>query len=294
MMNVNEDNERSRFSIPASAVPRVILFFLTIICICSMGYYYLKKENVVSVGQAAGLVLIPLQKGINGIGAFVFDLEQDRLQIDAAKEEINTLKAENERLRLLVEEQNRMVYDYREAERLLELKDTYSSYPTVGANVVFRNASSNWYSTFTIDRGSEDGLKKNMNVIADGGLVGYLSEVGKHYSVVSSIINDSVNVSGMQLSTRDSCMVIGDLALMKEQGLLRIDYMKAEFDASADSVIVTSRVSDRYFPGIKIGYVTETRLNQDLLTRSGFLKPSVDFEHLSRVLVITDLKRTED
>ena len=89
-------------------------------------------------------------------------------------------------------------------------------------------------------------------------------------------------------------MVIGDLALMKEQGLLRIDYMKAEFDASADSVIVTSRVSDRYFPGIKIGYVTETRLNQDLLTRSGFLKPSVDFEHLSRVLVITDLKRTED
>lgn len=293
-MNRNEEKENGGFPVPASAMPRIVLFLLTICCVCSMGYYYLKKENVASFTQAAGLILIPFQKGINSIGSFVFDLEQDHLEMEAAREEIRSLREENARLASRIEEQDRMVYDYREAERLLELKDTYSSYDTIGANVIFKNASGNWYSTFTIDRGSADGLEKNMNVIADGGLVGYISEAGLHHAVVSTIINDSVNVSGMQMSTRDSCMVLGDLTLMREKGVLRLDYMKEDFEAEKDAVIVTSRISDRYFPGIKIGYVTETWLNQDLLTRSGYLKPAVDFEHIDRVLVITEQKRIND
>lgn len=279
---------------PFRIAPRIVLFILTICCICSMGFYYFKKENIVSVGQAASLVLVPFQKGINAVGTFFFDLDQDRLKLDEAMAKIESLEAEKKDLNDRLQENSRMVYDYQQAKKLLELKDTYSEYDTVGADIIFADAGSNWFSSFTIDKGSADGLSEDMNVIADGGLVGYLSEVGTHYSTVTTIINDNVNVSGMQLSTRDTCMVIGDYPLMKEKGLLRLEYMSSEFDMSKDTAVVTSQISDRYLPGILIGYIQEVTVNDNKIASSGYLKPAVDFEHLSRVLVVTTKKEVQE
>lgn len=279
---------------PFRIAPRIVLFILTICCICSMGFYYFKKENIVSVGQAASLVLVPFQKGINAVGTFFFDLDQDRLKLDEAMAKIESLEAEKKDLNDRLQENSRMVYDYQQAKKLLELKDTYSEYDTVGADIIFADAGSNWFSSFTIDKGSADGLSEDMNVIADGGLVGYLSEVGTHYSTVTTIINDNVNVSGMQLSTRDTCMVIGDYPLMKEKGLLRLEYMSSEFDMSKDTAVVTSQISDRYLPGILVGYIQEVTVNDNKIASSGYLKPAVDFEHLSRVLVVTTKKEVQE
>lgn len=289
----NNDENKNDFQIPVHVAPRIVLFILTVCCICSMGFYYFKKENIVSVSQAAGLVLVPLQKGINQIGEFFFDLDQERLKLDEALAKIESLEADNKELNEKLRENDRMVYDYKEAMALLNLKDTYSEYETVGASVVFSNPSGNWYSTFTIDKGSEDGIEEGMNVLADGGLAGYIDEVGDGYSIVSTIINDNTNVSGMQLSTRDACMVIGDFPLMKDEGLLRLGYMSSDFDMSKDRVVVTSQISDLYLPGIVIGYIEEVSLDADKLTCSGYLRPAVDFEHMSHVLVITTRKEIE-
>ena len=80
------NDNRSDLSIGFFIAPRILLFILTVCCVCSMGFYYFKKENIVSVGQAAGLVLVPFQKGINTVGDFFFDLEQDKLKMDEALE----------------------------------------------------------------------------------------------------------------------------------------------------------------------------------------------------------------
>ena len=76
--------------------------------------------------------------------------------------------------------------------------------------------SGNWFSTFTIDNGSEDGIEVDMNVMAGSGLVGIVVEVGPSWAKVRSIIDDSSNVSGMVLSTSDRCIVSGDLSLMDD------------------------------------------------------------------------------
>lgn len=292
-MNRHDDN-RPDFHFSSIAAPRVILFILTICCICSMGFYYFQKRNIVSVSQAAGLVVVPFQKGINSVGTFFFDLDQKRLQLDEALAKIDELESENQQLLEEKQKTDQMVYDYQEAKALLELKDTYSEYDTTGAEVIFRDPSSNWFSHFTIDKGSADGIETGMNVIADGGLVGYVSAVSGHFSTVTTIINDNINVSGMQASTRDTCVVAGDYTLMKEQGLLRMDYMSSDFDISKDSTIITSRISDRYLPGIVIGYASSVSVNADKLTSSGYLKPAVDFKHLTQVLVITTKKEISE
>ena len=58
--------------------------------------------------------------------------------------------------------------------------------------------------------------------------------------------------------------------------------------------IVTSNVSDKYLPGILIGYVVDYRLDANDLTQSGYIKPVVDFSDLQEVLIITKLKETSD
>ena len=61
---------------------------------------------------------------------------------------------------------------------LYKLDQGYRQYNKVAARVVSRD-DNNWYNMFTIDKGSDDGIQKNMNVIAGNGLVGIVTEVGK-------------------------------------------------------------------------------------------------------------------
>ena len=130
-----------------------------------------------------------------------------------------------------------------------------------------------------------------MNVIADGGLVGLVTEVGPDWATVKSIIDDSSNVSAMTVSTNDTCIVSGDLRLM-EQGKLAFSQMKSENAVTVGEKIVTSEISDKYLKGILIGYVSDVNEDSNHLTSTGYLIPVVDFEHISDVLVIKQLKQT--
>ena len=107
-----------------------------------------------------------------------------------------------------------------------------------------------------------------------------------------SIISDNNNVSGKVLSTGDNLIVSGDLELM-QQGVIRFSQLLDSADAVAEGdKIVTSSISDKYLPGILIGYVSEITLDSNKLTKSGTVIPAVDFEHLEEVLVILKLKQT--
>ena len=73
---------------------------------------------------------------------------------------------------------------------------SYSEYEKVAAQVISKDPG-NWYDTFVINKGSNDGIQKDMNVIADGGLVGLVEEVSSNSATVRSIIDDSSSVSAM-------------------------------------------------------------------------------------------------
>ena len=175
---------------------------------------------------------------------------------------------------------------------LYELDQTYADYEKTGAHVIARGTS-NWFDTFTIDKGSEDGIKVNMNVIAGSGLVGIVTDVGKNYAVVRAIIDDTSNVSGMIVSTTDTCIVSGSLSTMTDSNMILFSNLEdSENKVSVGDSVVTSNISDKYLPGILIGYVTEISDDSNQLTKSGKITPVVDFKHLQDVLVIMQLKET--
>lgn len=266
------------------------LLMITSICIIFIGLSLISDKAAGPFKLIADYTVVPMQKGINRAGMFLSDLTENFETLQEVKKENKSLK---DRLDSLTISNNQLQQDKYELERLRELyklDQTYSDYEKVGARVIGNNGS-NWFSTFTIDKGSEDGIKVDMNVMAGTGLVGIVTKVSPYSSEVRSIIDDQSNVSGMVLSTSDNCIVRGDLKLLSD-GRLRFEQLENnEKEIKEGEQVVTSHISSKYLQGILIGYISEISVDDNNLTRSGYLTPVVDFKKLREVLVITSTKQ---
>ena len=183
-------------------------------------------------------------------------------------------------------------YELDRLRELYELSERYSDYPTVGARIIGKGAG-NWFNVFLIDKGSESGIQVDMNVIADGGLVGIVTEVGDGWSKVKSIIDDTSSVSAMVLTTQDTCMVKGSQKNIVND-YIDVEYLSKDAVVEEGSELVTSNISSKYLEGIAIGFISNMELDETRLTQVGRLTPIVDFAHLQEVLIITELKNVPD
>lgn len=243
------------------------------------------------LNTAVGHVVVPFQQGISKLGEWLSNRSEELVQIRSLLEENERLRAE---IAALTEENTLLQqdkYELNQLRELMDLNEQYGEYNKVGARIISRDAG-NWYSSFLIDKGSDDGLAVDMNVIAGGGLVGRLTAVGPNWSRVTAIISDSSNVSGMTLATEDNLIVTGNLQLMAEGTITFSQLVDSRNVVVAGDKIVTSNISDKYLPNILIGYISSIEKDNNNLTKSGLLTPAVDFEHLGEVLVITDMKQT--
>jgi len=264
------------------------LLVLAFICVLLLGL-----ERLVDGGGPlrfiANYTVIPMQKGISYVGRYLSDISDNLETLKEVRDEKDALQTKVDELTI---ENTRLTQEQYELERLRELyklDQHYSDYEKVGAHVIANNGS-NWFSDFTIDKGTSDGVKVNCNVLAGSGLVGIVTEAGPDYARVRSIIDDASNVSGMVLSTSDTCMVRGDLKLISD-GRIRFEKLaNNENEVKVGEQIVTSHVSDRFLQGIFIGYISEIEVDSNNLTRSGYITPAVDFSKLQEVLVITSTK----
>ena len=273
-----------------SVTNRYILLGLSAFCILMMLLSSFSDRVGGPFKALANVTVIPLQQGINQIGSWLGDMtdnfdtmEQLRTENEQLQEQVNNLITENNYLQAEQSELERL-------QELYQLDQNYADYETTGAHVIGKD-SGNWFNSFTIDKGSRDGIEIDMNVMAQSGLVGIVVDVGPTWAKVRSIIDDSSNISGMALSTSDTCIVSGDLSLMSD-GQIRFEQMENNDNVvNVGDQIVTSYISDKYLQGILIGYVSEINVDSNNLTRSGYITPAVDFSNLQEVLVITDTKQ---
>ena len=268
---------------------KYFLFGLSLLCVCMIGITTIKGSILNPLRTAVGYVLVPIQSGVNRVGGGLYNELSSVGKLKTALAENETLKT---RVDELTEENTRLRSEQFELERLrslYELDPEYMQYHKIGARIIAKDSGS-WFSVFRIDKGSDDGIKEDMNVIAGGGLVGIVTDVGANYATVRSIIDDSSRVSAMAQQSGDSCIVAGDLQLFKE-GRLKLSYMEKDDDIKDGDMIVTSNISGKFLPGILVGYATDITVDyNDNLTKSGYLIPAARFDRLQEVLVITDLK----
>ena len=125
---------------------------------------------------------------------------------------------------------------------------------------------------------------------AGTGLVGIVTEVGKNYAKVQSIISDESSVSAMSLSTSDTCVVKGNTEKIQESGMIDVKYISKDAEMKSGDELVTSHISSRYLQGLRIGTVSDIKIDSTNLTKSAQVTPVVDFQHIKQVLVILELK----
>lgn len=243
------------------------------------------------LNTVVGYTVIPFQNGISSVGRWLSNRSDELAQIRDLLEENESLKAQIDELTVQNTLLQQEKYELNTLRSLYQLDDLYDEYPKVGARIIGRETG-NWYHTFTVDKGTNDGIQVDMNVLADGGLVGRVTEVGPNWAQVTSIISDNSNVSGMTLANGDNMIISGRLDLMKDGVISFSQLIDSQNKVVVGDKIVTSNISDKYLPNILIGYVHTVNLDANKLTKSGYITPAVDFEHLQEVLIITQLKQT--
>lgn len=270
---------------------KFMLTVLTIFCVVLIGVSFFTDKVTAPVQNALSYVIVPLQKGINGIGLWLTDRADYFATVDELREENEALRAELEELKeknlVLIQGQ----IELNNLRQFYSLDEKLPGYTKVAARVIGKS-SNNWFSTFTIDKGSKDGIAVDMNVISGNSLVGIITQVNDNSAIVRSIIDDSSNVTGMLITTSDTCNVRGDLELMGS-GYIHLEYLRGDISVMDGEMIVTSNISDKYLEGILIGYAKNVTEDANSLTQSGYIVPAVDFEHMTEVIVITELKSSK-
>jgi rod shape-determining protein MreC len=272
--------------------PKYLLLGMTGLCIVMIVTGLALNLSGGPLSAAAGYVFVPMQEGINRLGSAISGglsdlqtLREVQAENEALRDEVNSLTEELNQIKL-------ERYDLENYRELLKLDEKYPDYEKVAAHVIGKDAG-NWFSTFLIDKGSNDGISVDMNVIADEGLVGIVTAVGPTFARVRSIIDDTEQVSAQVLSTSDNCIVGGSLSLMNSDGRMTLSKLKDEDDeVVVGDALVTSSVSSKFVQGLMIGNISSLEFDSNQLTKSGTVTPVVDFEHLSEVLVILEIKDT--
>ena len=247
---------------------KYILTGLTVLCVLLICITSLKDGVMDPLRTGVGYFLIPIQSGVNAVGTGIYNEMKNYGTLKDALAQNQELK---DQIAQLTEDNNRLQAEQFELDRLrqlYELDQEYMQYNKIGARVIARD-SEKWFQVFRINKGSADGVAVDMNVVADGGLVGIV----------------------MKLDSSYTCIVAGDLTLYEEGRLKLTDFSKDAQIRDGDQ-IVTSNISSKFLPGILIGYASDVTIDPDHLTQSGYLIPIADFDNLQEVLIITDIKDT--
>jgi rod shape-determining protein MreC len=198
--------------------------------------------------------------------------------------EYNALRAENEQL----------VYKAMLAD---ELQNTLSQYEDlsdeIAANAnmkpivctVIGKSDSNYFSTLTINKGTDDGVEDYMAVTISGALVGYTENTQAHKATVRTVIDSDASIAALIQSSRDQGTVRGTLGV-DGTPLCRMYYLPDDNLPRPGDLVVTSGVGMSFPKGIPIGVVRESTRGMDANKQYIVLEPQVDFKHLEYVIVL--------
>lgn len=255
----------------------IILIFLVVITntgIAKMSYV----ENIVST------LVMPIQNGLTYLKGKLTGNDSFFQDINNLKEENENLKKKNSELEQSLREYEIVKSENDTLKEYMNLKDKYKDYTTMPAYVINKDIS-NYSNTVVINVGEKDGIKENMTVIADEGLVGHVISVTDHTAKVQTIIDTATAVTSTISTTKDTIIVQGTL---ENSGELKATYIPTDATVLQGDNVETSGLGGIYPKGIHIGTIKEVYNTKNPTDRYATVETAVDFSKLATVLVITN------
>ena len=264
----------------------VVLIMLVIVALAGTRLLYLITGNELAAlpeNQVAS-VITPIQSGFSSVVDWVVDYLYKLKLRSRIELEYNNLKQENEQFvydAMMVEELQQKLSVY---ENLYDEISVNESMNPLVATVIGRE-SGNYFSVFTINKGSRDGIQDYMAVTMDGALVGYTYNVSETKSTVRTIIDSEASIAGLISSSRDQGTVRGTLGV-DGTALCRMYYLPEDNLPRPGDLVVTSGVGMSFPKGIPIGTVRESTRGMESNKQFVVVEPQADFQHIEYVIVL--------
>lgn len=269
-----------------------LLLLTTIILFIVIGVTAKEDSKLHWVSNLLNSAVSPVQKAFSGSARKVDSTISFFKDSKAIKEENNKLKARIDELEKANNELQGLKEKNTELMAALDLKKQLDDFEMVGANIIANDAG-NWFNTFTVDRGTNDGVKRDSTVVSSKGLVGRVSVCGPFTSKVVSIIDVDSTVAARVTKTGYNVIVKGDINL-KDKGLCRLEIKDAEAQISVGDNIETSGLGMLFPKGIIVGKVKEIRQINSELNRYAIIEPVVDFNRMDEVFVLKNKSSDKD
>lgn len=195
---------------------------------------------------------------------------------DELKQRVEELEVELQNTKSMADENNRL-------KSLLELKEN-TKYKVLPAQIIGRDASA-WFDTSIINRGSLDGVKLNMTVVTNGGLVGRITAVSPLTAQVDLITRDKSGV-GAVIGELDSSNTIGVITGSGKREILEMGYVPGSVEVQVGETVYTTGQDGIYPAGLRLGEVSEVRAGSATVPQQIFVKPSAGLSGMQEVGVL--------
>lgn len=272
---------------------RKVLLYIVLILIISSTLLFITINNTKKENK------IPIIEGtIKDIGVFISEVlyapigfVKDKIEIIKDKDDIYRKYKEIEKELDSAEQKNSTIKELelenKKMKEMLRLNDSLSEYDKIHATVVNRN-SSYWFQKLVINKGSISGIEKQMAVVTNDGLVGYISETSNFSSNVQLLTTEniknkiSVKVEIEEDKYENGLLIGYDI----KKGLYKIEGIGYSGDIKKGTIVTTTGLNDNFPSGVLIGYVDNITTDSFELGKILEVKPSVDFDNIKYVTIL--------
>lgn len=267
--------------------------FKVLLALCIVMFAFLLRATMTMgastvVEQIVGTITAPVQSLTSGLSGSITGFLDQFLRASEISQENEQLREENRKLIEQMVDYENYKHENESLKEQLGIQEENPQWETMTASVIGRDPSDQFYS-FTIDKGTLDGVSYQDPVITADGLVGIVSEVGPVFAKVTTILDVRLNVACQDVRTQDVATISGDIE-MAQQGKCKMSLIPRESGIAKGDIVQTAGTSGLYPQGIVVGRVSDVGLEPQGTMMYAVVEPANDIKSIKDVVIITSFK----
>lgn len=267
--------------------------FKVLLALCIVMFAFLLRATMTMgastvVEQIVGTITAPVQSLTSGLSGSITGFLDRFLRASEISQENEQLREENRKLIEQMVDYENYKHENESLKEQLGIQEENPQWETMTASVIGRDPSDQFYS-FTIDKGTLDGVSYQDPVITADGLVGIVSEVGPVFAKVTTILDVRLNVACQDVRTQDVATISGDIE-MAQQGKCKMSLIPRESGIAKGDIVQTAGTSGLYPQGIVVGRVSDVGFEPQGTMMYAVVEPANDIKSIKDVVIITSFK----
>ena len=267
--------------------------FKVLLALCIVMFAFLLRATMTMgastvVEQIVGTITAPVQSLTSGLSGSITGFLDRFLRASEISQENEQLREENRKLIEQRVDYENYKHENESLKEQLGIQEENPQWETMTASVIGRDPSDQFYS-FTIDKGTLDGVSYQDPVITADGLVGIVSEVGPVFAKVTTILDVRLNVACQDVRTQDVATISGDIE-MAQQGRCKMSLIPRESGIAKGDIVQTAGTSGLYPQGIVVGRVSDVGFEPQGTMMYAVVEPANDIKSIKDVVIIASFK----